>query len=358
VFLRLGTTIPRFFIRAAACVLLAVLPGFLPAQTQRTGLGVYHWGGQYPHSINEGVVAIADLGGHVARIVLSPRYYLDYHIDSTCYPAFSLAAIAQEPDVRQALANPAIDVFMITAFDGVTYGDCQALNFLNPAFLTPDHFAQVVQEYSDFTLYLERTFRRTRKRFILSNWESDNSVFCGAAYSYATSPAIRNSCRSQYSSSFGIPSPEDALQGLKLWLQARSQGILDGEARARAAGLEDRRVFHAPEFNIVHALHDRGFPSVLYDVVRRAGAGSRHHSECHRNQRHHRGRERIPKGARQRCGRRRQQSLRRRCRSLGSALPVSVAALRFQSPQRLWSVRSFRTSYPACGLVPEPLPAG
>jgi hypothetical protein len=125
----------------------------------------------------------------------------------------------------------------------------------------------VVQEYSDFTLYLERTFRRTRKRFILSNWESDNSVFCGAAYSYATSPAIRNSCRSQYSSSFGIPSPEDALQGLKLWLQARSQGILDGEARARAAGLEDRRVFHAPEFNIVHALHDRGFPSVLYDVL-------------------------------------------------------------------------------------------
>jgi hypothetical protein len=44
-------------------------------------------------------------------------------------------------------------------------------------------------------------------------------------------------------------------------------GILDGRLRARAEGIEAKRVYLAPEFNIVRALHDGGFQSVLYDVL-------------------------------------------------------------------------------------------
>jgi hypothetical protein len=243
-----------------ASVLFAMTPG-------ATRIGIYHWGGRYSHSVGDGVDTIASLGGHVARIAFSARYYRDYNIAPDCYPGFSLTTAAQEPDMRRAFENPTIDVLILTAYDGTTWGDCQRLNFLDPAFFTPAHIAAVVQEYSDFTLYLYRTYQHTHKRFIVSNWESDNSVYCGQAYAFATDPVVRAACRSQYMSLFGVATPEDALQGLKLWLQSRAQGIVEGRYRAQAEGLGGMRVYIAPELNIVRALHDVGFQSVLYDIL-------------------------------------------------------------------------------------------
>jgi hypothetical protein len=230
-------------------------------------IGLYHWGGRYPHSVSEGVDLIAGLGGHVARFALSARYYRDYNISTNCHPAFSLTTVVQEPDVKRALDNPAIDVYILTAYDGTSWGDCQKLNFLDPAFFTPAHTAAVVQEYSDLTVYLYRAYQHTHKRFIISDWESDNCVYCGQAYGFATDPAVRALCRSQYRAIYGVGSPEEALRGLKLWFQARAQGIAEGRNRAQAEGIGGMRVYVAPEFNIVHALRDSGLPSVLYDVL-------------------------------------------------------------------------------------------
>src|SRR5579871_421429 len=229
-------------------------------------IGIYHWGGQYSNSVQQGVDAIAALGGHVARHALSASYYRDYNIAPNCHPAFTLVSAAQENDISRALANPAIDVFIITAYDGVTWGDCLTPKFIDPAFFTPAHTAEIVQEYSDFTSYLYRAYDHTNKQFIISNWESDNSVYCGQAYSYATNPEFRSICRSQYTS-LGAPSPDAAIEGMKLWLKARAEGVPDGRLRAQAEGLRDVQVYHGPEFNIVHALHDSGLPSLLYDVL-------------------------------------------------------------------------------------------
>lgn len=230
-------------------------------------IGIYHWGGRVSHSVGDGVETITALGGHVARIALSARYRRDYNMASDCRPGFNLTAAAQDPDVRRALENPEVDVFLLTVYDGATWGDCGRLNFLDPEFFSPEHTAAVIQEYSDFTLYLYRSYQATHKRFILSNWESDNSVYCGAAYDYATSAAFRETCRSQYHANYGVASPDDGLRGIKLWFDARARGILEGRQRALAEGLGGMRVYHAPEFNIVRALHDRGFESVLYDVL-------------------------------------------------------------------------------------------
>ena len=229
-------------------------------------IGIYHWGGQYSHSMSEGVEAIAELGGHVARVVLSARHNSDYNISPDCADGFTLAAGAQDPDVKGALDNPAIDVFILTAYDGIALGDCQAQNFRDPAFFTPERTAAIAQEYNDLTLYLYRAYRDTQKIFLISNWESDNSVYCDHAFQYATDAGFRDTCRAQYAAA-GMASPEDGLQGLKLWLDARAQGIAGGRSRAQAEGIAGNRVWAVPEFDIVHALHDNGFPSVLYDVL-------------------------------------------------------------------------------------------
>src|SRR4029077_4384927 len=87
-------------------------------------VGFYHWGGRYTTSVNQGVEQIAPLVGKLARITLSPRYYTDYNLGGNCYSNFSLSAIVQEPDVKKALDNEQIEVFMLTAYDGMSFGDC------------------------------------------------------------------------------------------------------------------------------------------------------------------------------------------------------------------------------------------
>ena len=157
---------------------------------------------------------------------------------------------------------------MLTAYDGVTFGDCVHHRHLDPNFYTPPNVAAIVKEYSDLTLYLYETYRGTHKRCILSNWESDNEVYCGAAYAYATDPTARAACNVRYPSAYdGNRSPDDSIRGLIFWFQARQQGIEDGRSRALNHGIGGKRVYLAPEFSVVRALHNAGFKSVLYDVL-------------------------------------------------------------------------------------------
>ncbi|MGA3044214.1 MAG: hypothetical protein ABSF54_25850, partial [Bryobacteraceae bacterium] len=71
-------------------------------------VGFYNWGGRYPTSMNEGVQRIAQLGGHVTRVVPAPTYYRNYNIGTNCYPGYSLSAIAREADVKRALDNESV----------------------------------------------------------------------------------------------------------------------------------------------------------------------------------------------------------------------------------------------------------
>ena len=218
--------------------------------------------------MSDGVAAIAAIGGHIARVTISPRMNIDYHTGSHCIPGFTLAGAMLDADVKKAMDNPAINVFILTAYDGVTFGDCSTHTYLNPRYYTPTGQAEVAHEYSDLTLYLYRTYQKTSKRFIISNWESDNDVYCGQAYGYATDPQFRANCDTSYPLIYsGNSSPAESLQGLKLWFQAREQGIEDGRARAAALGIGGMRVYFAPEISVVRCLHDAGFQSVLYDVV-------------------------------------------------------------------------------------------
>ncbi len=252
--------------RSIVLIFAAVLAPASYAVTLANAVGVYHWGGQYTTSMSEGVQRIENLGGHVARVVLSPRYYSEYNTGQGCYLNYSLSALAHEPDVKSALDNPSITVFMLTAFDGTTFANCQPV-YLNLSFYTAANTAALVQEYSDFTLYLYETYQHTIKRFIVADWEGDNAVYCQAASEYVNNPQFQTYCNSNYAAIYGNQSPAESMQALLLWHRARQQGIAAGRQRAAAEGIGGMRVYYAPEFCITHELHDAGFQSVLYDVL-------------------------------------------------------------------------------------------
>jgi hypothetical protein len=236
--------------------------------TFQTKVGIYHWGEQYPASVSGGVEQIAALGGRIARISLSPRSNIDYQAGTACIRNFSLKSFAQEPDIKAALDNPAIDIYIFTAYDGTSFSDCVHQDFLVPAFYTPENRARIVQEYADLTLYLNQTYVGTHKQFIISNWEGDNAIYCGQAYTYATDAGFRSACDTGYPQLYGGNlSPDDSFAGLKQWFDARLQGVTSGQESAAAMGIGEARVYLAPEFCIVRALRDQGFKSVLYDLL-------------------------------------------------------------------------------------------
>jgi hypothetical protein len=216
--------------------------------------------------MSEGVAQVAALGGRTVRIVMSPRHYSDYG-DGQCNTSLTLTAVAQQTDVRKALDTPQIDVYVITAYDSVTFGDCTHQLYLRPDFYTADNTAALIREYSDFTLFLYHSYSGTRKKFIITNWESDNTVYCGDAHGYATDAGVRTACNARYRTLYGNSSPDETLAGLRKWFEARQLGITEGRARAAALGLGGSRVYFAPEICSVHALHDAGFKSVLYEVL-------------------------------------------------------------------------------------------
>src|SRR5947209_15255411 len=171
--------------RLTALIFAGILSSFAgtPANTLKN-VGIYHWGGSFTKSMSQGVEQIAALGVRNARVTLSPTYNADYNIAAVCYPGFTLSDAVRQPDVKRAFDNPDIDVLMITAYDGVSFGDCRQHRYLNPDFYTPQNTAAMMQEYSDFTLYLYQAYQGTHKRFIIANWESDNDIYCGQAWGY------------------------------------------------------------------------------------------------------------------------------------------------------------------------------
>lgn len=220
------------------------LTALLPIEeTVADNLGVYFWagsaGGSQSEIIQTGAGLLEDIGAANIRITMSARSDQDYK-GGGCIANFSLKNLAARADFNAIFSNPNFKTIMITAIDGVSFPDCFTKNYLNPNFYTAGNIQRIQQEYADFARYLGAFSGKT---FILSNWEGDNEIYCGAAYG-----ATSASC----------PNYRQALESFKKWMSARATGI-----KASGAG----NVFSAVEFNIVRDLKNRGLPSVLYDVI-------------------------------------------------------------------------------------------
>lgn len=205
-------------------------------------VGVYFWAGSVTggeNLVDSGKALLNDIGVSNVRILMSPRSDIDYG-NGDCIQNFSLKNLASRQDFQAILADPQFKTIMITAYDGVSFSDCSTKNYLDLSFYTPANTQKIEQEYANFARYLASFGDKT---FIISNWEGDNDIYCGAAYG-----ATAQSC----------PSSVQDMAGFKKWIDVRTAGI-----RSAGAG----NISSAIEFNIVRNLKDRDLPSVLYDVI-------------------------------------------------------------------------------------------
>ena len=233
-------------------------------------VGIYHWAGRQANGVASGIRAVLALNGSVVRIAVSPRMDIDYNRSSLCIPSFRLSNVLGDADLRSALADPRLKVVMATVYDGASFADCRTPLYLNLAFYSEANTARMVAEYSDFVYRLHVLFAGTGKRFILANWEGDNAIYCGSADGYAFSDEFRANCDRLYPEYYGgNANPRESIEAMILWHRARRRGVKSGIERARTEGLSGIDVLMAPEISAVRMLHDRGFASVLYDVLPR-----------------------------------------------------------------------------------------
>ncbi|MDE2311816.1 MAG: hypothetical protein KGJ93_01860 [Patescibacteria group bacterium] len=214
-----------------------------------TQVGPYFWGGQIAginpaDMLGEGQKLADNLGTGLIRITLAPNDDMTYLSGADCLGNDSLKSLAARPDFQQILADPQFTTVIITAYDEISFSNCQDKNYMDPAFFSAPTFTQISKEYTDLAKYLSQ-FNKT---FIIDNWEGDNDLYCGNAYG-----ATADNC----------PDAAKRLSAYVMWTKARIAGI-------RAAGANN--VKSAVEFNNIHSLENQGLPTVLNDVVPRVNA--------------------------------------------------------------------------------------
>jgi len=210
---------------------LGALPAQLPA-----GFAGYVWSGhtspQVTPQLQHGVASVVAAGMRSARLRLAPGmrlaelagnaggFYENPGLDARAVLAacpinrrFLGCAVAL-PEYQQAInalptGSPNNRVYVpMTVYDSATTGPffLDAGHLLDASFLNA-HDSEIVAEYHELTYKLFETQIGTGRTFIIANWESESQFTSGTA------------------------------AALKLWLKLRQQGIQNGRAAARAAGL-------------------------------------------------------------------------------------------------------------------------
>lgn len=187
-----------------------------------------------------------------------------------------LNVIVNTPQVKAALGNPKIQNYVLSVYDAIVNGkDGKQRKFTNPVFLN-SRKNEIIAAYKEFALALFRNHKDSGKVFVISNWETDNAIYCGEAYSFfinkvVTRPSgesfkFRDNCLSSYQEKYGVPTPQSALDAMALWFSMRQQGISEARTQASAEGIHGVTVRSGIEFNAVRMLHDLGYPSVIFDL--------------------------------------------------------------------------------------------
>ena len=268
-----------------------------------SSIGVYYWGSYQPpqdidSTLTAAVTQLTASGFRSLRMPLYPSLKLaaaDFpHVRATlnaqCSPTSSFLDCAIGTSLYQAAFNTlpigtqSQPVYVVlTAYDSASTGPYGLeAKYVDPVWMgNPANQQAVRNEYKNLSLSLYATQQGKGRRFVIANWETDNAIYCGSAYSYVNNdpqcwlPAgqgFRNWCDAQ------TPNPAGRRAAMTQWFRQRKLGIQDGTAAAIAAGYTQgpapSSVYDGIEFNSYNMLRrplppspPTGYPSTLYDVI-------------------------------------------------------------------------------------------
>lgn len=212
--------------------------------------GAYIWGGLLTASSTSGPQQFYDSVNYVllngfdtVRFKIGPNQEADYNLPANtyCVGNQNLACYAQVMLNSTVWDNPNLKRIMLTTIDFTASASAPAnAGLFNPTLLAANQTA-IEAEYTALLTYLNTRFAGRSIQFIISNWEGDNVVYCGAVYSFATNPTFSTACRagalSSHTNAYWV-------QGLLTWFSYKDAAIA-----AFVAANPSFNVIHAPEFS-------------------------------------------------------------------------------------------------------------
>lgn len=214
-------------------------------QRGNTQLGVAHIGGLYSFSntdfLNEGAAMAETLGAKCIKVSLtldtdnpSQRVYAR----NSLWPDVKTLDALADTSYFRSLFSRGFDTYILWAFR-----PGRSASYWREQFTNDD--AKAEEEcFASLTRYLLRTYKNTRKTFILQNWEGDWAL--RGSFDPGTKPT------------------RAATEAMIKWLQARQRGVDRARSEFQSEG---PKVFHACEVNLVRQSQTNGEPGVTTDVL-------------------------------------------------------------------------------------------
>jgi len=241
----------------AGLLFLAAMTGFAggPANAGVPGIGAYVWSGYYRDDASAAGFAssaqfVLDQGFTTLRITASPTTVAELHLGAACASNPQIACILNQQLAGAAFSDRRLRLLILTIADFAASG-----HYTDPVFIAANR-ARIAAEYTAALAFLDKRLAGMSVDVVLTNWEGDNMVYCGAAYSYATSPSFRVAC----------PGIKSRLDGFMAWSELR-RGIVE----SYQAGSPGLHYHYATEFNVMHMLATecKGVCDPTLDVLHR-----------------------------------------------------------------------------------------
>lgn len=229
-----------------ALLLVLALTAVAPAWASGW-VGAYVWGGVVAQSTGvqrfyDTVDLVLRQGFDTVRVAPGPTAIdgvtipgcTGAHDTLTCYAKVMFASSAWE--------NPGLKRIMLTAIDRTCVNAASGnIGCFTASLLTANKTA-IEKEYADLLAYLSQRFAGRGIQFILSNWEGDNFVYCGSAYSFSQGGSFTTSCNNSITSNGQTRAQR--LQALLTWFSYKDEVVANFIAANPGTS-----VIHAPEFS-------------------------------------------------------------------------------------------------------------
>lgn len=209
-------------------------------------IGAYLWGGllggrQAPGAFNASIGFLLERGFTAIRFAVGPKTLEGYGFDArSCGERPSLACML-DPFLRAAaLDDPRLRLVMITLHDSFVS---------TSSTYAPDAVARnaeaILADHAGALAALDWRFAGRPVRVVLSNWEGDNQILCGSAFTFSRNAAFVRSCAATRGDL------AKAVDGFLDWIDLRDRAV---EAYRKRGGTLD--VVHVPELNNVRIFSD------------------------------------------------------------------------------------------------------